>query len=328
MKDNRLLISRLYLCRIPDRPLTLWMIFLAYIVYVPVRCNLLYIVCYLELLLYKYCVAPVNPLIHSTQQPKTVCYTTTSWCWCSNPETVLMSDYEIAAIFQMQHMKTLLLLYYVVSLFRWQLPSHNLMCQPTSSGIHILWPSLHSCTFLGFRKPSVLPSRKYEIGASFRHLEQCEHPLEQPHFLADWSADLLVPIPLTPPPLLILSRSCTMRMTLPRPRPASSSRALLPRPRLAHPARTRARPRPRPRPARRLPPQQQQGRHQDRGLRGRRRHLHLLTPPLTWGQPLQHLVCVHAVLFDGPRDYFPFCRHVLVHLPQQRVYFCVWLHAS
>lgn len=40
------------------------------------------------------------------------------------------------------------------------------------------------------------PSRKYKIDASFRNLEQCEHPLERPHFLADWSADLLVSHPL------------------------------------------------------------------------------------------------------------------------------------
>lgn len=96
-----------------------------------------------------------------------------------------------------------------------------------------------------------------------------------------------MPIPLIPPPpsRIILFSSWTMRMTLRRPQPVSSSLVLLPQPRLVGPAGTRTRL------ARRLPLlQQQQRKHRDQGLRGRWRHLHPLTPPLTWEQPLQHPV--------------------------------------
>ncbi len=133
-----------------------------------------------------------------------------------------------------------------------------------------------------------------------------------------WLTDqliLLVPIPVTPPPSL--SSSCTMRTTLQRPRPASSSRALRPQPRLLHPARTRARPRP----ARRLPQRRQ--RHRVQGLRGRLRLLRLLTPPSTWEQPLQHLVCIKGISFDHPRDYFAFCLRLIVPLEM-----CIFLAAT
>lgn len=175
---------------------------------------------------------------------------------------------------------------WVLFLSKWELPSHSLTCQLTSSGFHILWPSSQGSAFLSRAESTrLMPALEIWNSASI--------PWSGLPF---WLTDQLICL------CLILSTSCTTRMTPRRPPPASSSRALLPRPRPVRPA-SRARARP----ARRLPPWQQQQqlrRHRGRGVRGMPRHLHLLMPPLNWEQQLQHPVCALGIFHLSNSSFF------------------------